>query len=760
MQNKINKGSILDIALENLEMGLSVIPLLKKTKLPPQGCTWKEQQDFLPSEDLIINRFSLYPDANIGIITGKASKLIVVDADSAKACEWIEKTFPTTWLRVNNNGRGQHYYFKYPASCENKRIKTCAGLLSEEVDIRADGGLVVIPPSIHKSGNRYKWIVDSGFSLEDYQEDLPEFPIDQFPQLLTNQSATPQKILNHNQHYNRSQLKYIAPQCAWLRHCREDAAKLGYEEWLKMITIVARCEDGNKKVHLLSEGHPKYNYNATERKIHEALVKMKPATCRNICVGFESCFECENLINHGKNFSPIILGETKLSENHDLKIMDVKTIKNNSLILDIPDQIIKTQGLIQEGLEFLEEQGLPDIPQLNLPSLLTIIANIVSTKICYNKTYCNLFTLKIGRTSIGKSRADDELTSEINQAAKTDINLFNCFKSITEFSSGAALYKELETNPHLLCCIDEGTELFRRYKNKNPLQEEKKNTLMTLYTKAGQQVVKSYANNKQRIVLDDHCLSILMNATPVIFDDLSLQDFSTGFFQRVDMWCYEGEMPYWHNTFPKEHPKKSKFVEHLKDFAACSAGRSGADVATALCVPYSVKASDGFLKRKDQWSKETIDLVNQYTEDAQSGLIARRFDLAMRYALIHSACTRNIKYIYEPLESEDLNWGIDVARMLVNWKIEKLLGRVTVGDFDCDCEYFKRAIAKAMRGDRAPTFKYMSNRNKKMKNWDKIQAGKIIDMLQTRREIIIDETNKITRYYLVDDTEDTGKKEN
>ena len=148
---------MLDEALYLLSLNLSVIPLVVETKLPPKSCTWKEQQDSLPSEDLIIKRFTDNPGCNIGIITGRGSQVVVIDGDSQEACEWIERTFPHNWLTVINSGRGRHYYYKYPSLKEDQKIKSTGGVIHDSVDVRADGGLVVCPPSIHKSGNLYTW---------------------------------------------------------------------------------------------------------------------------------------------------------------------------------------------------------------------------------------------------------------------------------------------------------------------------------------------------------------------------------------------------------------------------------------------------------------------------------------------------------------------------------------------------------------------------------------------------------------------------
>ena len=62
---------------------------------------------------------------------------------------------PNTVTAVTGGG-GRHYIFKYPQgrSIPNK-TKFAPGL-----DTRSNGGLIVVSPSAHISGNRYEWIRD------------------------------------------------------------------------------------------------------------------------------------------------------------------------------------------------------------------------------------------------------------------------------------------------------------------------------------------------------------------------------------------------------------------------------------------------------------------------------------------------------------------------------------------------------------------------------------------------------------------------
>jgi len=98
------------------------------------------------------------PWANIGIATGKISGFFVLDVDGEigkeelRALEVEYDKLPDTVEQLTGSG-GKHILFKYP---ENIVIQNKVGFIPK-VDIRGDGGYIVVAPSIHKSGNQYMW---------------------------------------------------------------------------------------------------------------------------------------------------------------------------------------------------------------------------------------------------------------------------------------------------------------------------------------------------------------------------------------------------------------------------------------------------------------------------------------------------------------------------------------------------------------------------------------------------------------------------
>ena len=98
-----------------------------------------------------------WANANVGIVTGAQSGLIVLDIDPRNGGEEgladLERqhgVLPKTVLSLTGGG-GQHFFFHHPGgSIKSKPI-------AEGVDVKADGGYVVVPPSSHMSGEPYRW---------------------------------------------------------------------------------------------------------------------------------------------------------------------------------------------------------------------------------------------------------------------------------------------------------------------------------------------------------------------------------------------------------------------------------------------------------------------------------------------------------------------------------------------------------------------------------------------------------------------------
>jgi hypothetical protein len=118
-------------------------------------------KDATTDEATIRGWWDRWPDANVGIATGRASGLVVVDVDprnggddSLDALERQHGKLPQT-VEALTGGGGRHLFFAHPGGHIKNRV------LARGVDLKADGGYIVAPPSLHASGRTYEWETSS-----------------------------------------------------------------------------------------------------------------------------------------------------------------------------------------------------------------------------------------------------------------------------------------------------------------------------------------------------------------------------------------------------------------------------------------------------------------------------------------------------------------------------------------------------------------------------------------------------------------------
>lgn len=150
--------------------GWSVIPVEARGKRPMVA--WQEYQQRPATVDEIAQWYRRWPRANVAIVTGAVSGLVVIDVDpqhggtdSLDQLEAEHERLPTT-VESATGGGGRHLYFLHPRGTVRNRVAIAPG-----IDVRGDGGCVVAPPSMHPSAKTYAWRNGHG------PEDLPLAPL-------------------------------------------------------------------------------------------------------------------------------------------------------------------------------------------------------------------------------------------------------------------------------------------------------------------------------------------------------------------------------------------------------------------------------------------------------------------------------------------------------------------------------------------------------------------------------------------------------
>lgn len=203
MSNELNitENRILTMALQYARMGLFVFPAHNirdgTCSCNSQTCDKQGKHPRTPNgfkdatRDVAIIRtwWNKWPDANIALATGAASGVVVLDLDTKhgrSTKELRENGYfisPTVSSRTGifkdpdkpeaEGLRGEHHWFVHPGGY----IKSTNGqILGPGIDIKADGGYVMLPPSNHLSGVSYEWVVEpEGEGSVKNLEELPKW---------------------------------------------------------------------------------------------------------------------------------------------------------------------------------------------------------------------------------------------------------------------------------------------------------------------------------------------------------------------------------------------------------------------------------------------------------------------------------------------------------------------------------------------------------------------------------------------------------
>lgn len=169
---------MLNWALRYYHAGLPIMPVLKKEAILKN---WQHITHEKLSEEIIRNWFSR-SGMNIGLVCGKDSGITVVDCDWLKDRDGnilykesenpasIAARLPFTLSSVTGTG-GVHKFFRFTD------IKNSTKTVHPQIDIKSEGGYVILPPSVHpKTRVTYAWHELTAFDESNLGDNLAEVP--------------------------------------------------------------------------------------------------------------------------------------------------------------------------------------------------------------------------------------------------------------------------------------------------------------------------------------------------------------------------------------------------------------------------------------------------------------------------------------------------------------------------------------------------------------------------------------------------------
>lgn len=152
---------MLEHALKYASLGLKVFPIAEGLKTPAIS---KGFYSAVKDTDIITKWWTDNPRNNIAIRTGKESGVLLLDIDCKKdknGFGWVNAKgeLPDTWAQLTPSG-GRQYFFKMPEFY----VGSNSNRLADGIDIRAEVGYTMAPPSVltetpaYKYSGKYEWL--------------------------------------------------------------------------------------------------------------------------------------------------------------------------------------------------------------------------------------------------------------------------------------------------------------------------------------------------------------------------------------------------------------------------------------------------------------------------------------------------------------------------------------------------------------------------------------------------------------------------
>ena len=152
-------------ALKLAAKGLRVFPCVERSKEPLINDNLKRAT----TDPNIVAGWWSSRRLNIAIATGAKSGIWVLDIDGDEGEQTLRNLeaeygiLPITVEAITGSGR--HLYWRWPIGTEIRNTQCRDD--TPGIDVRGEGGYVLVPPSVHPSGRTYAWSVDSADAFED-----------------------------------------------------------------------------------------------------------------------------------------------------------------------------------------------------------------------------------------------------------------------------------------------------------------------------------------------------------------------------------------------------------------------------------------------------------------------------------------------------------------------------------------------------------------------------------------------------------------
>ena len=510
-----------------LEQELSVIPCLGKAPLVKGWPTYSKR---LPTESEIQSWSELYPQANLGVVLGKASGIVGIDYDGYAPDERILKYIPKSPIeRFGKKGFAR--FFKYNEE-KNRKFKHI------DVEIFSDGGFIVLPPSIHPDTKLpYKWT----------------------------------GLINFFNMYFKEELSYLDEQCIKNLDRLNDLAKKSAPKTKKKVQsngVTTATSSGGRNNQLFEMCSGMVGDNTPIIEIKKRLIE------------YDLKYHCPPWFS---DITETHKGDTEKAANQMIERVigldnhyDGQGIQVN---IDMPETPTKEEPqYLLPSTEFPEPTyllksltdfclGLSPIkrPSFALASSCSLIGTLISNKVTLKSVSPNLYQLFIAESGGGK---DVPLKYPENILAQT-LNID--YIGMGNYRSDKAIVSGFDKKPVRIDIIDEISKVFKQMNSKgaSPYTSNMSEVLTEVWSSANK-IFKGFTTAQGTVgFCFSPCLSLLGATTPDSFSNsFSEENIMQGFGGRF-VYIYDIEKK--KADFRDEDFEEDNIPEDIIQFVNCLA---------------------------------------------------------------------------------------------------------------------------------------------------------------------------------------------
>ncbi|MBU0991824.1 MAG: bifunctional DNA primase/polymerase [Proteobacteria bacterium] len=568
----LNEDTMLNAALEYLEMDFSVIPINPATKKPL--VKWGKFKKRQPAIEEIERWFTRWPKANIAIITGSISGIYVFDADGPEGIRWVNENLPMTTV-YSRTSKGLHVIYKVP---EGLTIKSKVRIYPE-IDIRGEAAYFIAPPSIHKSGHQYHW----QFLLNGW-DDLEAFD--------------PYSIIPKNK-----------------GNLNLDLSELS--ERLNVEKIIEGIPEGERDTLLYKEACRLRGKNLTQDEAWN-LLKTYATRCRPPFPENEALVKLLQAWKHDPNEAVIEITPHLEKENITEKV--------------IPAHLLNPGGILQEMMAYIESNSTVSVPIFSLGACISCLGNVMGQKVqTETGLRTNIYSISLGYSGTGKNAPFNTLPQIIGRSKAHET-----IGPTELTSSSAILKWLSNINHRVtFMMLDEIGMVLKGLKRPDSHAADIPRILTKLFSATDRSETKGYTTGDP-IALPWHHLSFYGASTPERFwENIGGGEVADGFLARVLVFesRHDSPKPKSSVSFSQNPDLIDKINKIYSIEVKTDSFRGNIEaVPIPIIIPRSTDAGTYF----EEWSEKYHNLKNEYKADSVASIYGRAAEHAAKLALIHA----------------------------------------------------------------------------------------------------------------------------